>query len=286
VIELLFSDSGAGSLICAQKQENGGAKDEAHGTTITAPGGESALKSTPADVVRMALNADIGDISDLANWRARMRQLGAIAAESPGADEEQTEREARQAGEAVSRLHNAAGTGEPIRIWWSDVPKEACGYYWALHLLKDAAGPVTAVKLPLFCPTGDGDHLCSCSGTGQLNPAQFLLLLPSEQRVEQAERQGIAVEWQRLKAENAPLRAVVNGRVASVPADFYDYVLRRVLSPTPCQAAVVIGRALAEGPGGVSDWWYAGRLRQMITTGEVAIAAAHETFYRSALRRG
>ena len=93
----------------------------------------------------------------------------------------------------------------------------------------------------------------------------------------------LALEWERLREENAPLRAVVNGRVMGVSEDFYDPVLRRCLTEKPQKVANVLGQALVQ-LSGVGDWLLARRLRAMAEAGTVRVDEAGSTrgFYGAA----
>ena len=94
----------------------------------------------------------------------------------------------------------------------------------------------------------------------------------------------LALEWERLREENAPLRAVVNGRVMGVSEDFYDPVLRRCFTEKPQKVANVLGQALVQ-LSGVGDWLLARRLRAMAEAGAVRVDEAGSTrgFYGAAV---
>ena len=87
-----------------------------------------------------------------------------------------------------------------------------------------------------------------------------------------------------LLGQNAPLRAVVNGRVMGVSEDFYDPVLRRCLTEKPQKVANVLGQALVQ-LSGVGDWLLARRLRAMAEAGAVRVDEAGSTrgFYGAAV---
>ncbi len=57
------------------------------------------------------------------------------------------------------------------------------------------------------------------------------------------------------RGENAPLRAVVNGRLMSVPEDWYDPFLRREIAARPAEfsAAQVVGTVLGKYQLGIGD---------------------------------
>jgi len=187
--------------------------------------------------------------------------------------------EAIRAQELVLRLKTAAATGESVRIWWSNAPNETCGFYWALNILQNANGSITSVKIPAQFYTENG--YIHFSSTGDLSPQYFSELLTFECLIPVHVRRAYALEWIALVTENAPLRAVINGKLCSVTADFYDYVIRNSLPRVECRVAEIIGRALINGPGGISDWWYANRLRKMIDSGKVTLTEHKAPFYGS-----
>lgn len=207
----------------------------------------------PADVAGIWLTADVGDISNLSDWKRRIdgiQKLLEVYEDDQDEDENWTERAAEQAVALVGRLVNAVKTGEPVRVWWSNAPGEACGYCWVMAILQDAVGSVTSIKIPEHFPSKDSFiHLRS---TGDLTPELFSQLLPLEQPVLPAERRSRASQWQKLVAENASLRAMVNGQLCSVSANFYDHVLHEVIPSTPCSVSHIIGHALIKGPKSLS----------------------------------
>jgi hypothetical protein len=88
-----------------------------------------------------------------------------------------------------------------------------------------------------------------------------------------------------LVSEDAPLRAVINGRLMSVPADFYDYTLRAHFPDGVFTVAQAIGRALGMSQLGISDWWYAQRMRRMTESGELEAVRPDRNFYYTYVRR-
>ena len=129
---------------------------------------------------------------------------------------------------------------------------------------------------PLFC-----HGVCV---RGEVRPGEFGLHLGGAEELTRPVLRMLALEWERLREENAPLRAVVNGRVMGVSEDFYDPVLRRCLTEKPQKVANVLGQALVQ-LSGVGDWLLARRLRAMVEAGTVRVDEAGSTrgFYGAAV---
>ncbi|AMP20803.1 hypothetical protein AZF37_06115 [endosymbiont 'TC1' of Trimyema compressum] len=163
----------------------------------------------------------------------------------------------------LKRLYKTGDMGEDIRIWWSDAPAEACGFYWAMHILQDSKSRITSVKIPPF--KLEGDSLRFINGTSDLSPEDIVEISATEKNIIFEERKAVALFWEKLVTENAPLRAVVNGIPCSLEEDFYDWVLWKIFPQRDFQVVEAIGLSLIQGTYcGVTDWWYAQRIKAFI----------------------
>lgn len=299
MIELLFSDSGTAALKCAKALGSGiggvGVKitmDENGNQTTeefvpedyTGP----VVDGSPEDVCGIQLWASVGDIQILSDWEKRMRTIDDFFVMYNEDDilfsDDEIEQHCERAKALVKRLRAAAKSGEKIRIWWSNSPDDTCGFYWAMALLNGQGATVTAVKLPDVIKDNAG-ALQQGATINMLTPQDFAQMQHLETPVSPAEQTYYATRWAQLAAENAPLRAIINGEVYSVSDTFYDFVLENSLPDTPARIAFVIGTALMKGPKGVSDWWYANRLQAMIDGGKVKILEHKKPFYGSLIQR-
>lgn len=99
-----------------------------------------------------------------------------------------------------------------------------------------------------------------------------------------------ASRWKTLQQENAPLRAVLNGQLASVPEDIYDpWVEREIAAETgEFWEARVIGNVLGKYQLGIGDAWIALRIEEMLRAGKlqaVTEPAPDRPIYHRKLRR-
>ena len=294
MIELIFSDGGAAALGIAKR--TGDKSSICHAEICTDhDGNETTREFTPppytgpmidgdfSDIAAIWLMGDVGDISALPDWSSRLKIVREISDIHGLEDDEWLDKEEERAAALVDRLKNAAESGEAVRIWWSDIAHETCGYYWAMSILKDAKGIISNIKIPRLLSARDGYK--AVNRTDDLQPQDCYALLPLEKQVDKDERNAIAAHWDTLVRENAPLRAVVNGLPCSVPESFYDYALLRAMPDGEFKVIEAIGRALINGPGGVSDWWYARRILRLIDRGELEVAEGGGKLYYTTLRK-
>jgi hypothetical protein len=71
--------------------------------------------------------------------------------------------------------------------------------------------------------------------------------------------------------ENAPLRAIINGKIISVQEDFYDFIITRNLPDKNFIMSRFIGELLGEYNLGISDSWYALRIDKMIEDNKLVV---------------
>ena len=120
----------------------------------------------------------------------------------------------------------------------------------------------------------------------EVEPELFGRFLSREEPLPPVMLGAMAHRWEVLRQENAPLRAVVNGRVRSVGEDFYDEMIRRHLPEGQTKIANIIGEVLGREKPGIGDVWLAERIRQMLSTGELRMLREdRERFYRSVVER-
>ncbi len=278
MIELTFSENAAGGLKLASSCKPG--RNEARRPHI--------LMGAPpdgggADVYCLTLALDMGSLADMdAGMETRKEALEELFGQFPGVSGELW----RQNTRALARLREAEQTHEPVRVWVQETnPAELCGLYYLCHRLRHTAVPLIEVRVPGRLSDGDSDIWIG--SVGELEPERFGALAKTHgQTLGEQERGACAAQWRALAAQNAPLRAVVNGRIAGVPVDFYDYALRANLPEGAFKAALLLGRTLGSLPG-VSDRWLYLRLQAMLEAGElIEIAPASDDHpYSAVIRR-
>ncbi len=264
MIEVLFGESEAGAMKIALHRENG----------------------LGSDIVYLPLLLDIGDISQPVLSKSRRDLIYKMLYQEQWCADKEMKSSLKALDNAYSqeliRLKEYLKSGETLRIWHSDAPYSICGMMWLCGKLRGYKGEVYVVKLPRLIVKGD--TAVEYSGWGEVEPHMFAEMLPSQRRLSQAEIQANAFRWDELKRENAPLRAVVNGSVISVPDNFYDFLIWKYLGEEPIREVELIGQILGKNQLGIGDWWYAARIDKYIETHHIEIVENSYKKYERILR--
>lgn len=308
MIELVFQDSEKGTMTCA-KNYNQISDSASIGFGLMLMEGESISEAEQkrltdnmrhkwetrapfpgdaSDVLSLTLMLDIGDISDEVPNDTRRDVLRRMFCERYGDESERDSAEShallwQNTCADLQKLRKRAGEGEPVRVWYSDAPYSRCGLCHAMQVLSDCDCRVSAIRLPEFI-LEDDNAFARCSWA-EVSPVALGSFLPLEHELSQIERRSMATDWRALQAENKPLRAVVNGCLHGVNADFYDTFLCRSFEGERMQVAALIGRTLGRYRLGISDWLLAERIRAMLKSGELLLAEQADAFYLCTLAK-
>lgn len=254
MLEVVFSDSAKGSMYVAIKQDK-----------------ENFYKH---DVVCIGLNFDIGDISGKIDGDERKKEFVRVFSSVKFRDEE-IEQFFNMQREDYEKLIQCAKSGESIRVWKSNAAFSACAYAFLCYSLKDIDCDLNSVTLPEYFEISQ-DTIKQCADWSEIAPDEFKQFLHLETKVSDAEKRYQSNIWDNLKKENAPLRAVVNGRLLSVCEDFYDHIIIKHIPKCDFVMARLIGTVLGSYPIGVGDGWYALRIRKMIEENKLEVVNNHD----------
>ena len=301
MLELCFSQSARGGLRCAQHCGGGGRK--IIGVIMGRDDGRPAtrkeirqaqkqtqqkrealdreaipLGGTAADVLGLSLGLEMGDIREpLGEARRELLRRWYDG------NDEAADQDWQETLESADRLR-ACGTGDAVRIWVDHTPSSACGLLHAASILEKTGAAVSVVPLPHW--REEGKAVVSYQGWGEVEPELFGHFLSREEPVPPLILGVMASRWRELQQENAPLRAVVNGRVRSVGADFYDGLIRKHIPEGQTKIALIIGDVLGWEKPGIGDIWLVERIRWMLSAGELRMVREDtERFYSSVVER-
>jgi hypothetical protein len=249
---------------------------------------EKPLGGQPEDVIGLSFRLDIGDIASPVTAAPRRDLLARMLSADPWDElasmEDSIEHYWNGCVSDLNQLTARAKDGEAVRIWYSDAPYSMCGFYSAVDCLKDCGCRLSAIRLPRHTPLGEHSAKTATSW-GEIAPGEFAHFLLLESEIPASVQKALILEWETLKRENAPLRAVLNGKPHSVETDFYDRFIRKEIPEDAFKAARLIGLVLGNHSLGVGDWLIAQRVRQMIESRELVVVQPAASFYGTTLEK-
>lgn len=178
-----------------------------------------------SDVFGLQLGLSAGDISDCMYRQHVLASMYEEAIES-----KRIKKIIADIKADLDCIHQRLTAGEAIRIWYSDFPDDLCGLYWFMFQLKQwelTDVQVLTVRLPKWMVA---NHSVLCKYTwGEILPEQWHQYLHLQKEMPKEVINTYADHWQKLQKENAPLRAVLNGKLVSVNEAFYDPFIEQCL---------------------------------------------------------
>lgn len=287
MIEVLFGESEAAAMRAAKNKIVIGT---VNGPTSVWMAGKKTppdkpfsgwIEGTSEEVIGLGFLLDIGDIREPVESSYRRELIFSMYAQNQWEQDEETKEALRDAGDAcvreLHRLKDFLDKGEAVRIWYSDAPYSRCGLYGLCRMLRGYDNEISAVRLPEYAVRGK--NIVSHHSWGEVSAEEFAGFLSYEKPLSREEICRYAMLWDALAEENGPLRTVINGRVVSVPEDFYDFLIWKWLKDVPVREAKLIGNIIGRTQLGVGDWWFAKRIEHYIGLGKIRVVEDSENRY-------
>lgn len=126
------------------------------------------------------------------------------------------------------------------------------------------------------------------SAVGEVSPDLLAYFYQRRRLLTETEQAILLTEWKRMQEENTPLRAMVDGKLQSVPADYYDDI---ILSGVPAEegcAALAVGRAIAaldKTGNRVGDMLIFSRIRALGAAGRLEVVRNGATYRDMTVRK-
>ncbi|NLM61839.1 MAG: DUF1835 domain-containing protein [Clostridiales bacterium] len=239
------------------------------------------LGGHPSDVFGFGLALSVGDISEDKPGEKRQQVLERMYSIYPSADWRDVVQDLIQrANEDLGTICDRISKGETVRIWYSDMPDEACGLYWFMSQLSKLDihyQQIYLIKLPEW-DIDDNECMIRKNSWGEASPSQWHRYVELQKPASKEFCMYCESHWRALQKENAPLRAMLNGQLVSVPEHIYDdFILREISAENEYfQEAMVIGRVLGKYRLGISDSWVAFRIEELIREGKLEVVSKAE----------
>ena len=287
MIEVLFGESEAGSMKAAKntiilgKTEGStsvwmAGKKKSHNRST-----QEWIPGTAEEVICLGFLLDIGDIQEGLESQYRKKLICSMYSQNQWGKDDKFDGELQKAVDLyvneIARLKRYLDEGETIRVWYSDAPYSRCGFYHLCSMLEGFGNEIRVVKLPEY--QVKTNTIVSYHSWGDVLAEEFAGFLLHEKRLSKEEVRMYSFLWNQLKEENSDLRAVINGKVISVPEDYYDFLIWKKLTEEPVIEARLIGNILGHYPIGIGDWWYARRINYYIEQGRIKVVQDSEKEY-------
>ena len=128
---------------------------------------------------------------------------------------------------------NVLQSDDTVRLWVTECrPEDVCGLCWMVNILRERPVKIQVVSLPRWVE-GSTQTAIIYDGWHEVTPEEWEAFLPSAREIDAAGKMYLSYCWKDTVRENAPLRALISGRLHSVPADYYDPFIRMELSRLP-----------------------------------------------------
>lgn len=185
----------------------------------------------------------------------------------------------------MADLEKLQSCPDKIRLWVDHTPDAQCGLLFIADLFRESQTEIHVVTLPEKHWRDDGSF-SEYRAWGEVEPELYGTFLSEKRILTKEEIQQLSDRWQKLKAENAPLRVVENGTVVSADMSYYDDKIRLEFPDEPCKIAFLIGRALGCQKIPTGDAFIAKRIQHFIDNGELEVLKdPHKGFYQVVVRR-
>lgn len=315
MLEVVFSDSAAGAMSAAFEHKNyiDGAtsviflrgKDESIPQAEIEKaqrafeerercGWENAipLEGSQKNILTFPLALSVGSISETGIGAEREKAISLLMRIYPNLMSQVVNELLNNAHKSYALLLEQAQKGEPIRVWSSREPDEICGLYWLMEQLRPVGLEkldITLVELPEWEKRSD-NCIVQYTSWGDIEPYRFGKMALLGKRLPTNYLRSLANHWKELQQENMPLRAVLNGKLVSVPETIYDTFILRELETQADEfrEAQLVGKVLGKHQLGIGDGWVALRIEQFIKDGRLTPVTApgpDEPIYHRILKK-
>ena len=178
----------------------------------------------------------------------------------------------------LNTLKELLKKGENARVWLDQSPDSVIGAMHAISVISEYTDDITLVEAP-YCYDG-----CKYRTIGEMPPYLLSEIAGRAVKLTEKDKWVFKWEWERLKKENAPLRAVINGQVVSVNENFYDWLILNEMEEKDTVGRL-IGKVLIKS-GGISDYLIATRIWKLIGDSKIKfINENKDRFYSSTIAK-
>lgn len=169
--------------------------------------------------------------------------------------------------ELVNRLQN--DENETIWIWAAQNKHDVSGYYWLLHFLKPFQGRVMILYLNNLPFINEKGNIFYPTQLSEIPPKEFLKAKKLAREITLSEFEVDPDEWNKLCAENKPVRILEGGKkLTNFDENYYDSELKKYIMPDWQKANKIISNFQSKSKQSCTESYLLWRLKSFVEQGQ------------------
>lgn len=158
--------------------------------------------------------------------------------------------------EDTKRVKDFLTAGEELRVWSSNMAIMECGLAHLCYSARDSKSKIYIVR----CPDDKPFDKYGNTHWANINPDHCLQYTELIQELSADERNEYSELWQRLTEENSNLRIIKDGKVISVPDDYFDGMIQAEIDKGHRTHTALLGSCMNFLPEYVNYNWLCYRI--------------------------
>lgn len=169
----------------------------------------------------------------------------------------------------LQKLKEFLEQGKPIRIWVDRNPASQCAYHYICNILTEYIGKteVFVVEMPLYLELGE--RMVSYHSWGCMDSSELNNMLIHQRKLSDKEIMMMSMHWKKLVEEDSGLRAVINGKLVSVGANFYDDMILQYIGDKEMTEKEITGGFLEDSDFGLNYMLVVWIVKRLIQNGKI-----------------
>ena len=155
----------------------------------------------------------------------------------------------RKIHSSLSKLEKKLKNDGEIRLWLSNNAFDRCGLYWFCDYAKDYNSRIHIVVCPEYELDSENNKLVQNTRWAAFTNMSYMAsFVKTAKELSKKEISFYSELWQNLIKENAQLRVLIDNKIISTTADFFDKTILSYVGDEPKPQVTIIGNFL-------SDWY-------------------------------
>ena len=173
---------------------------------------------------------------------------------------------------AHQKLKKHFENGESFRLWLNNNARDRCALYWFCSIAQGYENYIEIVYQPRYEYNDITKKVKTCTCWELIDDFDLLATyIEKAVKLEDAEKQAYVAEWNRIVADNAPLRILIDNTIVGVKEDFFDDTILNFVSNEPRTQSYVMGTMLGKWQSGCDVAFISQRIEHLIESGKIKV---------------